>query len=250
MVIKTLMRNLKNDTSSSAVADTLPKQLQMIAGKTVIEHSASLFLEDPNCLQIVIPSVNSYKDHIQDLFNSEQKVTIVPAGNTRAESVLLGLKELQRQYKHNEWVMVHDAARPNLYSSDIEQLIKEVEALDKNSVDGVEVNCSGAILASPVHETLKLSTNTEFGISITSTVNRLNMWNAKTPQMFRLIELSEAIEHILSDQELAKKVTDEASAMELCNKNVHLVEGRSDNMKLTVGSDMKVLEFLLTNRKV
>jgi len=126
---------------------------------------------------------------------------------------------------------VHDAARPNLGLHDLEQL------LERGRNDPV-----GAILAAPVRDTLKRAGN-DGGID--ATVPRQQLWRALTPQLFRRLQLTRALE----DAERAGvEVTDEAMAMELQGQRPLLVEGSDDNFKITTPADLARFEFELRRR--
>ena len=124
----------------------------------------------------------------------------------------------------NDWVLVHDAARPNLAESDLHKLLHTLRD------DPV-----GGLLAVPVRDTLKLA-----GVDgrVSSTPDRSRFWQAYTPQMFRLGALHNALSDALA---AGATITDEASAMEWAGQAPRLVEGRSDNIKVTRPED---LEFL------
>ena len=125
--------------------------------------------------------------------------------------------------------MVHDAARPCVREKDLLKLL-----FAREDMEG-----SGVILASPVRDTLKLSDENN---SILKTQSREALWQAQTPQLFKLGELQDGLHRAMQAKAV---ITDEASAMESCQKIVHLIEGSSDNIKLTTPSDLAMIEFLL-----
>ncbi|NNM13671.1 MAG: NTP transferase domain-containing protein, partial [Gammaproteobacteria bacterium] len=181
--------------SSDASNTTLPKQFTRLAGRMVIEHAMHEFLNDKSCVQIVIPVAEHLKTEISKMLEHE-KVDVVTGGETRVHSVLAGLLHLKQSFSDTEWVMVHDAARPNLYFSDIQALIN---AVSKHS--------QGAILACPSRNTLKL---VNAGKSI-KTLPRQDIWQALTPQVFNLGELCNALQHVIHNN---IAISDEAAAME------------------------------------
>ena len=131
----------------------------------------------------------------------------------------------------DDFVLVHDAARPNLGREDLAQL------LERGRNDPV-----GAILAAPVRDTLKRAGD-DGGIDGTEPRERL--WRAQTPQLFRRLQLTRALE-AARDGGLA--VTDESMAMERQGHRPLLVEGREDNLKVTTPADLALFEFILSRR--
>jgi 2-C-methyl-D-erythritol 4-phosphate cytidylyltransferase len=148
-------------------------------------------------------------------------------GATRAESVLAGLAALPESVRADDFVLVHDAARPNLQQADLDAL------LERGRADPV-----GAILAAPVRDTLKRAGD-DGGIDRTEPRERL--WRALTPQLFRRLQLSRALEAALAD---GVAVTDESMAMERQGLRPLLVEGREDNLKVTTPADLALLRAL------
>ena len=143
-------------------------------------------------------------------------------GVTRAESVANGL--LVSELEPDDWVLVHDAARPCLTQAHLEKLITE---LRDDSV--------GGILAVPVADTLKRADAQQ---RIESTESREKIWQAQTPQMFRAGLLAQALHQ-------SHSVTDEASAVEALGLQPKLVAGDSGNFKVTYPLDIKLAELLL-----
>jgi 2-C-methyl-D-erythritol 4-phosphate cytidylyltransferase len=146
-------------------------------------------------------------------------------GETRAESVANGL--LASELEPDDWVLVHDAARPCLTQAHLAKLIAELRD------DAV-----GGILAVPVADTLKRA-DAQQRIEFTEPRDRL--WQAQTPQMFRAGLLAEALAR-------CKNVTDEASAVESLGFQPKLVEGDSSNFKVTYPQDIRLAELLLKEK--
>ena len=131
----------------------------------------------------------------------------------------------------DDWVLVHDAARPNLSREDLDKLLAEL------ADDPV-----GGLLAVPARDTLK---RVDKHGRVIETVDRSLIWQAYTPQMFRLGALHRA----LADSLVADAVvTDEASAMEWSGQSPRLIEGRSDNIKVTRPEDLEWLRLRWANR--
>ena len=152
-------------------------------------------------------------------------------GDARADSVLAGLAALPDAVRPDDFVLVHDAARPNLAASDLSALV------ERGRDDPV-----GAILAAPVRDTLKRAGD-DGGIDGTEPRERL--WRALTPQMFRRLQLARALE---AARDAGLAVTDEAMAMERQGMRPLLVEGREDNLKITTPADLLYFDYLLRSR--
>ncbi|HEX2596160.1 MAG TPA: 2-C-methyl-D-erythritol 4-phosphate cytidylyltransferase [Luteimonas sp.] len=152
-------------------------------------------------------------------------------GDARSDSVLAGLAALPDGVRADDFVLVHDAARPNLGAADLEQL------LERGRADPV-----GAILAAPVRDTLKRAGD-DGGIDGTQPRDRL--WRALTPQLFRRLQLARALE---SARDSGVEVTDESMAMERQGLRPLLVEGREDNFKVTTPADLARFAFELSQR--
>ena len=217
--------------TSQRMNGTLPKQYLPIQDATVIEYAIKNFLQHAG-INGVIVALHEDDQHWQQLslFNNE-KIQVVTGGNTRAESVYNALLYLEDQsIDNNDFVLVHDAARPCLRFSDLENLL--------NQLRDDEV---GGILAAPVSDTLKMSI--EKGL-VNKTLDRGKIWRAFTPQMFRLKYLSTAMHYCIKN-DIA--VTDEASAIELQSLPVKLIEGQSDNIKITQSEDLPLVAAILKN---
>ena len=150
-------------------------------------------------------------------------------GQQRADSVLAGLEWLDGRAAGDDWVLVHDAARPCLHPDDLNRLLME---LANHEV--------GGLLAAPVTDTLK-KTGTG-SRDVVETVDRNHLWRALTPQMFRFGILKSALKASIS---AGRSVTDEASAIEQSGYFPCIVEGRPDNIKVTVPADLAMADFVL-----
>ena len=216
------------DSSKSAQVP-IAKQFLSVQGKTILEHSISVFLMDSDCQHIYIAVADSEVNKVKAMF-SNAKVHVIRGGKTRMQSVLSGLNALQGRIADEAWVLVHDAARANLYPSDLEKLKQ-----------GVYQEAYGGILAMPAKDTLKLVSEA----CVTSTLPRDQIWHALTPQMFRLGKLYSAMNQAVLE---GVELSDEASALEFIGAKVVLIEGRSDNIKLTYATDLLVMNELINVR--
>jgi 2-C-methyl-D-erythritol 4-phosphate cytidylyltransferase len=160
------------------------------------------------------------------------KLRRVQGGAERCHSVLNALSALSAFAADDDWVLVHDAARPCLRAADIDRLL-----------DTLASHPVGGILAVPVRDTIKRG---DAEGKITATVDRNGLWQAQTPQMFRLATLRSALERVLA---AGRIVTDEAQAVELDGGRPVLVEGHVDNIKITQPQDMKLAELFLRQQE-
>lgn len=212
----------------------IPKQYLKIGNKTILEHTVEKLLEQAEVDQVIV-AVSPIDELCNKLsFAANPKVKIVFGGKERADSVLAGLNAITTQGDYDSWVLVHDAARPLVKNEEISTLISN--CLETNT---------GGILAAPVSDTMKrgISQAASEANKIESTVERKNLWHALTPQFFRADELSNALSLALDNQ---VAITDEASAIEWADGEVLLVEGSSDNIKITRPADLALAEFLIT----
>ncbi|WP_158153562.1 2-C-methyl-D-erythritol 4-phosphate cytidylyltransferase [Pseudomonas sp.] len=199
-----------------------PKQYLHLGGRTILEHSLDCFLDHPGLKGLVV-SLAEDDPYWPDLASSrDPRIQRAPGGAERADSVLNALLHLHAQgASEDDWVLVHDAARPNLARSDLDKLLGEL------AHDPV-----GGLLAVPAKDTLKRA---DAHGRVAETIDRSTIWQAYTPQMFRLGALHRA----LADSLVADvAITDEASAMEWAGQSPRLIEGRSDNLKVTRPEDL------------
>ena len=201
-----------------------PKQYLKIGGKPMLRHAIDAFLFSELIAHTYV--VVSPDDPVIDSVVPSHGVTVLRCGGaTRMESVQNGLAALSPTLRENDWVLVHDAARPGLDDALIEKLITQT---GEHPV--------GGLLALPVVDTVKRSIAGELG-----TVSREGLWLAQTPQMFRYKLLRDA----LAAARDPNQVTDDASAVEALGLSPKLVEGHPRNMKVTLPSDIRIAEMYL-----
>jgi 2-C-methyl-D-erythritol 4-phosphate cytidylyltransferase len=205
-----------------------PKQYISVKDKTILEHTINCFLdrEEIEAVVVVISKEDEYWPSLD--IAKRDKVITAPGGVERYHSVANGLQVLQDKAEGNDWVLVHDAARPCLNQSAIDRLMIELRTHEV-----------GGILALPCRDTMKRANESA---EIEETVERESLWHAQTPQMFKYGKLYSAIEKILKDNIV---VTDEAMAMELSGYKPLLVQGHQENIKVTHKDDLQYLELFL-----
>ncbi len=205
-----------------------PKQYLKLNNKTIIEHTLAVFNEHHSISEIVV-SISETDEYWRSLnLDLSKPLHVVNGGKERCDSVLNGLECLENKASDDDWVLVHDAARPCLRQEDITLLIETLKEHE-----------TGGILAVPVKDTMKRSDDRN---SIKETVERDNLWHALTPQMFRFKLLKNALKTALDNN---KMVTDESSAIELAGYHPMLVEGHADNIKITRPEDLALAAFFL-----
>ncbi|WP_252274409.1 2-C-methyl-D-erythritol 4-phosphate cytidylyltransferase [Pseudomonas subflava] len=202
-----------------------PKQYLPLAGRTILEHTLHCFLDHPRLKGLVLSLAADDPWWPALPCADDPRILRAEGGAERADSVLAGLlRLLELGAQPDDWVLVHDAARPNLARSDLDQLLGEL------ADDPV-----GGLLAVPARDTLKrVGTDGR----VVETVDRSLIWQAYTPQMFRFAALHRALADALV---AGVAVTDEASALEWSGQAPKLVEGRADNLKITRPEDLEWL---------
>ena len=207
----------------------LPKQYQPLAGHPMIHHALQALCRYARIERVwVILSPGDEWWATYDWSALGDKVEVLRCGGaTRAESVANGLEAVRARVFGNDWVLVHDAARPCLSQ---DQLVALCEAVKDDSVGGV--------LAVPVADTLKRADSAQ---RVAATESREGLWQAQTPQMFRYGLLCQA----LNGQQA---VTDEASAIEAMGLRPLLVRADATNFKVTYPADLELAELLLKER--
>ena len=205
-----------------------PKQYLKIGGKPMLRHAIDAFLFSELIAHTYV--VVSADDPIIDSVVPSHGVTVLRCGGaTRMETVKNALAALAPTLRENDWVLVHDAARPGLDETLIEKLITST---GEHPV--------GGLLALPVVDTVKRSIAGELG-----TVSREGLWLAQTPQMFRYKLLRDALAFASDAARDPKQITDDASAVEALGLSPKLVEGHPRNMKVTLPSDVRIAEMYL-----
>jgi 2-C-methyl-D-erythritol 4-phosphate cytidylyltransferase len=209
--------------AGTRMGEATPKQYLSMAGKPMLQHVIDTFCSASQIDRVVV--LVSSEDHYIDQLNLPSRCIVLRCGGaTRQQSVTNGLLALADQLDADDWVLVHDAARPGLTVALIDKLIAFVRD------DAV-----GGLLAMPVVDTIKHSDG--HGRS-QHTVARDLLWAAQTPQMFRYQLLLDALQR-------ADEITDEASAIEALGLQPKLVEGSARNFKVTLPEDVLLAEHHL-----
>jgi len=214
----------------SRLGAEVPKQYLSLAGRPMIEHSLRALLGHPDVDGVVV-ALSPDDPYWAGWRHMENKpIYTCIGGAERADSVLAALQALPATVSEDQWVLVHDAARPCLRGVDLTRLLAIGQA------DPI-----GAILAAPVRDTIKRADEGE-ELRSAATEPREKLWRAMTPQLFRRGGLTRALQAAMRGN---VAVTDEAMAMELLGLKPRLVEGSEDNIKVTTAADIALAESIL-----
>lgn len=206
----------------------LPKQYISIHGKKILEFTLTTLLAYARFKKCVLV-INKKDKNWPDLQLNFSHLLTVLGGEERCHSVFNGLMALKTIAKKNDWILVHDAARPLLHQSDIDKLITHLKD-----------HPIGGLLGHPIKNTVKQLDNQRL-----KTLDRKKLWAAITPQMFRYHWLVNALDSAIKKNHLP---TDEAHAIELFGQQPKMVEGRRDNIKITNKEDLNLLDYYLSIR--
>ena len=213
----------------------LPKQYLPLLGRPVILHTLERLCTHPR-VRGVMAGIADQDRHWQALIpmlpGLPKFLGKYSGGETRAHTVLNGLKALSKHAKSDDWVLVHDAVRPCVRHADIDKLIAAV-GNDRE----------GGLLAFPVSDTVKRVDNEG---RVIETVRREGLWRAATPQMFRIGALASALESALKQ---GNEITDEASAIEAAGGHPHVIACHADNIKVTLPEDLALAELYLKQQQ-
>ena len=206
------------------------KQYLKLAGKTIIEHALAPLLDNPEIEKIVVVVAEDDAQWSNLPIAQSSKIITAIGGKERCHSVYNGLQTLQTYANTDDWVLIHDAARPLLKKQDLAHLM---QALAEHSV--------GGLLGAPIHATIKRVNHHN---TVLETIPRRHLWRAFTPQMFRYGILQQALEKTLPDN----PTSDSAKAVEQLGYAPQMIEGASDNIKVTHAADLIWVEQLLEAR--
>jgi 2-C-methyl-D-erythritol 4-phosphate cytidylyltransferase len=205
-----------------------PKQYLPLAGRSVIEWALAPFLALTDCQRVVVVLAEHDRHWSEQSIAHHPKILTATGGAERVDSVRAGLRALAAHATAEDWVLVHDAARPCLRAADLQRLIDELRD------DEV-----GGLLGAPVVDTLKRA---DAGDRVQTTVSRASLWRALTPQMFRYGVLDRALS---AAHDAGAAPTDEAQAVEALGLQPRLVRGDPDNIKITLPEDIERAARLL-----
>lgn len=213
--------------SGMRFGDPVPKQYARLCGRTVIEWALAPFLSDARCAGAVV-AIAAADVHWQRIAAQLARVETAIGGARRSDSVRSGLFTLAGRARADDWVLVHDAARPCLTVADRDRLLEKLAT-----------HRLGGLLATPQADTLKRAASDQ---TVATTLDRADLWRALTPQMFRYGQLCAALD---AANTASRSPGDEAQAFEWLGEHPALVEGSAANLKITNACDLALAEALL-----
>jgi 2-C-methyl-D-erythritol 4-phosphate cytidylyltransferase / 2-C-methyl-D-erythritol 2,4-cyclodiphosphate synthase len=230
----------------------LPKQYTTLAGRSVLEWSLSALLAEPrvHAIVVVLAANDVHWPAISAKLNSPKLLSTI-GGAQRQDSVMNGLDFLLTKAGSEDWILVHDAARPCLSGEDLAALIDAVES----APDDAAPAAAGAVLAAPIVDTVKRELRSSHGAQAgpgapaahvapagMETLDRTGLWRALTPQVFGFAQLRRALQAVAR---AGIAVTDEAQALERAGVRSKLVRGSPFNIKVTRVEDLELAAGIL-----
>jgi 2-C-methyl-D-erythritol 4-phosphate cytidylyltransferase / 2-C-methyl-D-erythritol 2,4-cyclodiphosphate synthase len=224
----------RGERFASSASPSIPKQYTPLLGRSVLEWSLRALLAEPRIqgIVVVLAAGDAHWAEIARSLDSPKLLTTI-GGAHRQDSVMNGLEYLAPTAQADDWILVHDAARPCLRAGDLSALCDALE----NNPRSAAADIGGVVLAAPIVDTIKREL--PHGLE---TVDRTGLWRALTPQVFAYAALRKALNDAAADK-LA--VTDEAQAMERMGIRAALVPGSPFNIKVTRAEDLEVAAAIL-----
>jgi 2-C-methyl-D-erythritol 4-phosphate cytidylyltransferase len=218
--------------SGSRMRGSKAKQYLAFQGKTIIEHCLDRLLShaDIDGAVVVLSEGDEHWDNLA--YAADKPVFTALGGRERQHSVYSGLTTLQFRCGNDVIALVHDSVRPLVSHEDLGRVI-----------DAARRNEAGAILATPVADTLKMQNE---AMQIASTLSREHLWRALTPQVFHLAPLLNALKRAIDDE---VAITDDAQALEMIGYAPTLVSGSADNFKITSPGDLELAEMIWLHQR-
>lgn len=215
--------------SGARFGATKPKQYLDILGKPLLYHTLAILTACPDIARVwvVLSPDDVWWQRYSWTGLGPKLESLFCGGKTRAESVFNAMNAASSAVLPDDWVLVHDAARPCLSEELLQSLIA---ALQEDAV--------GGLLALPLADTLKKSDTDQ---RVEKTLPREGLWQAQTPQMFRYSTLFDALKNF-------PEVTDEASAIEAAGFSPRLITGSTQNLKVTYPADYALASVILRSR--
>ena len=224
----------RGERFASATSQSIPKQYTPLLGRSVLEWSLRALLTEPRIhgIVVVLAAGDERWSEVARSLDSPKLLTTI-GGAHRQDSVMNGLEYLAGKAQADDWILVHDAARPCLSGKEVSALCDALEENPQRAAGKIP----GAVLAAPIVDTVKreLANGLE-------TVDRAGLWRALTPQVFAYAELRRALQEAARD---GYAVTDEAQAMERLGIRAALVPGSPFNIKVTRAEDLEVAAAIL-----
>lgn len=210
-----------------------PKQYLTIGNSSVLEYSIQYLLSHQDIKKIIIVLNQNDNYFSMSKLSKNNNIMITTGGQTRAESILEGLKLVK---KESNWILIHDAVRPCLNLNDLSRLIL---SLKNNKI--------GSILATQAKDTMKVTKSINNKTVIVKTIPRKNLWHALTPQIFHHNLLKKCLQNVINIK-TAINITDESLVLEYYRYYPEVVVGSSSNIKITTPEDLEFAKFYLKTK--
>ncbi|HKJ33693.1 MAG TPA: 2-C-methyl-D-erythritol 4-phosphate cytidylyltransferase [Balneolales bacterium] len=205
----------------------LPKPYVLLKGRPILQRTVDLFTSIPSVKQIIIPTSKALQERSRELFRDYSlPVNVIEGGSTRQYSIQNAISHIDENI---DLIAVHDAVRPFVTKKTVENCCEEA------------LNVGGAVVGIKVKDTIKKVDQNRFVIE---TPDRNTLWQCQTPQIFRKNIFIEAYEHAYKNKFIG---TDDASVVEFYGKPVKMIEGNSENIKITYPLDLLIAESLIQN---
>jgi 2-C-methyl-D-erythritol 4-phosphate cytidylyltransferase len=216
----------------SRFGGTLPKQYALLAGRPLLARTLDR-LRDALDLDGIAVAIAADDLHYDRAIGARDGVTVLRAGGpARSDTVRNALQALAATCRDDDWILVHDAARPCVPHDALARLVAHVEH-----------DATGGLLAVPVADTLKRGDGDVDAPRVLRTEDRAGLWQAQTPQMFRYGVLVRACA-----DPAARDCTDEAQAVEAIGLAPRLVRGSQANLKVTFPDDLQLAAAILASQ--
>jgi len=215
--------------SGSRFGGAIPKQYIDLEGIPIIVRTMNALISVEEISGIVVGISPTDKWWTKCAIDDHRMIGAFLGGACRAETVLRGLEYLEPKVDKDDWVLVHDAARPCVRPADIRRVI----AMRANG-------SGGALLGTPISETIKYANQYS---QVERTISRSNLWLAQTPQIFPYTLLKDAL--VNSD---LRTITDDSMAVEAIGYKPYVIPGDSSNIKITTNEDLKLARLIMRNR--
>ncbi len=221
----------------SRMNSSIPKQYLKIAGKPLLFYSLDAFQQNDNIDNIIIVANEDYMDYIKteivNKYNISKVLTIVAGGSERYDSVYCGLKAITENENKENYVFIHDGARPCISQQVIDNCLRDVR---------ISKACVAAV---PVKDTIKVADNEGYSIN---TPNRKTLWQIQTPQVFSEELITNAYKKMYENSQTAG-ITDDAMVVErFTDERVKMVKSDYKNIKVTTPEDLKIAEIFLLDK--
>lgn len=215
------------------IKSNIPKQyIKLTSGKTILDTTLEKFINIKKIAGFIV-AIDKKDNFFSEskYINHKKLLTTVYGDNKRFISVLNAVRALDKWANDNDWVLVHDACRPCIS-----------ERLVLNLINNLKNEKVGGLLATPVVDTIKKAGDFDY---VAKTVDRNNLYQAQTPQMYRFWIIKKALEEVINNK---LTITDETQAVEHLGLKAKIVKSDTRNIKITHPEDIDLANFYLMKK--